>query len=243
MEWLLGPAARIGVSLAYTELKFTHSDTGLSSEEVYNPETLVGFDETTRHLYPEVELAWDTRRRKSPWEPVTVNSRGSLILAFAGFVHQFDVGGDFVHYGFELQHYWRLGLGPRVLIGRIHGEAVTGDLGQIPMSELPYLGGGDFLRGYPYGRFRDRVATVGSLEYMWSLAAWGSAFVFTDVGRVYGGWNQFTLDDLHVGYGLGLEFYSSDSFYADFAIASSSNGGIALTAEFTPMLNARTRWR
>ena len=41
-------------------------------------------------------------------------------------------------------------------------EGVTGGLDQVPFTELPMLGG-DFMRGYAFERFRDRVAAFGSL--------------------------------------------------------------------------------
>jgi hypothetical protein len=214
-----------------------------SIQDVYEPSSLVGFGTTTRHLYGELELAWDGRRRDSPWDAPSVASGGTLVRAFGGFSHRLDEHDDFWHYGGELQHYLRLGYGPRVLVTRFHGEAVTGNLDQVPITELPLLGGSAFLRGYPYARFRDRIALVGSLQYMWSLMSYASAFVFTDFGRVFRAWSDLTVEDLHVGYGIGLELYGRRSFLVDLSVASSSDGGIAVTAEFSPVLDARTRWR
>jgi len=226
-----------------TELEYSASNTGPSLQDVYDPATVVGFGTTTDHVYGQLELAWDTRHRASPWEPLTVHGTGSLVLGYGGMSHQLDSDIDFWHYGVELQHYIHLGLGPRVLIARFHGEAVTGNLDEIPITELPMLGGAEFLRGYAYARFRDRMAAVASLQYMWSLTAESSAYLFTDVGRVYGGWDEVTLSDLHAGFGLGLEMYSGSSFLVDLAIASSTDGGVTLTAEFSPVLDARPRWR
>ncbi len=226
-----------------SELKYTPSNTEPSVQDVYMPSSLVGFDTTTKYVYGEASLRWDTRRSLRPWEPLSVNSYGSLVAGFGGYVHQFDEGSDFWHYGAELQHYFRLGDGPRVIMGRFHGEAVGGELDEVPITELPMLGGSTFLRGYPYARFRDRIAAVGSVQYMWPLLAHASGILFTDVGRVWENWNDLTLADLHWGFGTGVEVYGSDFFVLDFAIATSSDGGVAFSLEFSPVLNARTRWR
>jgi outer membrane protein assembly factor BamA len=130
-----------------------------------------------------------------------------------------------------------------VLVARLHGEGVTGSVDEVPITELPYLGGGTFLRGYSYARFRDRIAAVGTLQYMWSIMPYASAFLFTDVGRVYRDWNDVTLSGLHMGFGVGLSVYFKDTFLADLTLGSSLDGGIAATAEFSPVLDARPRFR
>ena len=228
---------------AYTELKYTPSTADESIQHVYDPMTVTGFDQTTKHFYGELDVAWDTRHRATVWEPVTVNSHGSLVLGFAGYSQQLENGPGFWHYGGELQHYFRLGFGPRVLVARLRGEAVSGGLSEVPITELPMLGGGDFLRGYDYARFRDRLAGVGTLQYMWPLFSYGSAYLFTDVGRVWRSWDALTLANLNAGFGVGLELYTSHAFMTDLAIASSIDGGVFLTAEFSPVLDARPRWR
>jgi hypothetical protein len=227
----------------YSQLKYSPSTSNPSSQNVYDPMTLVGFQQNTENLYGELGLRWDTRHRTSVWEPISVNSEGSLATVFAGRAHQFEAGSDFWHYGFELQHYIRLFQGPRVLLARVHGEGVTGSIADVPVTELPYLGGGAFLRGYTYARFRDRIALVGSVQYMWPVFSNGQAFIFADFGRVNRDWDGFSLDNLRVGYGGGIQLFTSDSFIIDAAIATSSNGGITLLGEFTPMLDARPRWR
>jgi len=229
-----------------TELKYTHGTHKFPSiDDVYDPDTIVGFDETVKHLYGELALVWDDRSSDSLWEPANVHGRGTLAVAYAGLVNQFgDVNlSDFWHYGGELQHYFRIGFGPRVIVARYHLEGVTGPLDNIPITELPMLGSPTFLRGYTYARFRDQIAMSASLQYMWSLTAQTHAYVFTDVGRVYPSWDDFTLNDLHAGFGIGLEVYVAPDFIADVSIGSSTDGGVALQAEFTPILDQRTRWR
>jgi hypothetical protein len=228
---------------AYAELTYSPSTTNPSINEVYDTNDLVGFDTKTRHLYGELELRWDDRRRVTPWEPLTLHAEGSLAALYGGYSDQLEMSTGFWHYGAELQHCFRLAFGPRVLVARLHGEAVTGNLAQIPITELPMLGGGAFLRGYPYARFRDRIALLGSVQYMWPLFHYASAYLFTDVGRVYQDWNQVDLSGLHAGFGIGLELFTPSSFLMDLSIATSTDGGITFMAEFSPVLDARPRWR
>ena len=242
-DWSMFYDLHLVALASITQLEYTASNTGPSVQDVYDPMTLNGFDTKTDHVYGQLELEWDTRQPARRWDPMTVHGTGSLLLGYGGISHQLDSDVNFWHYGVEAQHFINLGLGPRVLVARFHGEAVTGNLDQIPISELPMLGGGDFLRGYPYARFRDRIAAVATLQYMWSLTANSSAYLFSDVGRVWRGWDEMSLDEMHAGFGLGLELYAPSSFLVDVAIASSTDGGVALMAEFMPVLDQRARWR
>jgi hypothetical protein len=161
---------------------------------------------------------------------------------FAGRVLRTDGGRDFTHYGVDLQHDLAVGSGPRFFSLRFYGEGVTGDRGDVPFAELPNLGG-DFLRGYSYARFRDRVAAFGSIQYQWDLSHNADAYLFTDAGRVYGSLDALALDHLKVGYGLGLDLHTSDDFLIAASIGSSIDGGISVTASLNPIRNRRPTWR
>jgi len=228
---------------ALTQLRFSRSTTGTPIDEVYEPSGLVGFDTGVRHAYAELELRWDTRRRSSPWEPRSVHGTGSFAAVFGGRVDRLDGGADFWRYGVELQHYMRIAKGPRLLIARFHGEAVSGTRDQVPFTELPMLGGATFLRGYTFERFRDRVAAVGSIAYEWDLSHLLDAYVFTDAGRVFSSIDGATFRDMRVGYGIGLELHSDTGFLFEGSIASSIDGGVFFSVSFNPVLDARARWR
>ena len=212
-------------------------------DEIYDPMDLVGFDRDVRHAYGELDLRWDTRRRASRWEPSTVRAAGSLVDAFAGRVAGWDGSADYWRYGLELQHDLRLAKGPRFLSTRVRVEGVTGARDQVAFAELPTLGGGDFLRGYPFERFRDRVAAFGSLQYQWDLSHWVDAYLFTDVGRVFPSLDDLSLHQLRAGYGIGVEIHNDHSFLLEGDLATSIDGGIFLSVAFNPILDARTSWR
>jgi len=227
-----------------TQLRFEPGTEGPPIDQVYDPAGLVGFQTGVRHAYGELEVRWDSRRRASVWEPRDVHAAGSLAAAFIGRVDGLDGAADFWRYGVELQHDWEIAKGPRVLALRFHGEGVTGSLDQVPFAELPALGGSPFLRGYPFLRFRDRVAAVGSVQYEWALSHIVDAYLFSDAGRVFSSLDSVTPAGMRVGYGIGLDLHGDDgAFEAEASLASSIDGGVYLTLSFNPALDARPRWR
>ncbi|HEX8109612.1 MAG TPA: BamA/TamA family outer membrane protein, partial [Kofleriaceae bacterium] len=228
---------------ALTSLRFARSTTGTPIDEVYAPEDLVGFTTGVRHAYGELELRWDTRGRATPWEPRDVHSVGSLAAAFAGRVHRLDGGPDFWRYGVELQHNWRLARGPRVVTVRLHGAGVTGERDEVPFTELPTLGGGGFLRGYPYERFRDRVAAFGTIQYQWDISHLVDAYLFSDAGRVFPSPDALTVHGMRLGYGIGLELHGQNGFLLEGSLASSIDGGVFVSVALNPVLDQKERWR
>ena len=234
---------RLIASSAISQLGFSRSTTGTPIDEIYNINDLVGFGDGVEHVYSELEFRWDTRRRVSEWEPHDVHATGSLVSMYAGHIDSLDHNVDFWRYGGEVQHYWRIARGPRVLITRIHGEGVSGNLDQVAFAELPMLGGGNFLRGYSYARFRDRNAAFGSIQYEWDLSHRLDAYLFCDAGRVFTALDEMTVRGLRVGYGVGIELHSEKGFMLEGNIASSIDGGVFFNISFNPVFDSRPRWR
>ncbi len=228
---------------AVTDVQFDRSDLGMPIGQIYDTSRLNGWA-GTRDAYGELELRWDSRRRTTVYEPRAVYATGSLVSAFGGREHNLEGGSDFWRLGFDLQHFFRVGEGPRVLITRLHGESVTGNRDEIPFVELPTLGGLTYLRGYAYDRFRDRVAGFGSVEYQWDLAYSLSANLFVDAGRVYDQVGDVnSLSGMRVGYGFGLEAHTMNAFVVDASIASSIDGGFMLNLAFNPIFTLEDRVR
>jgi Omp85 superfamily domain len=225
---------------ALTDYEIGRSEEGPPIDEVYMVESLVGW-EGARLAYSELELRWDSRRAVSPWEPKPVYSGGWLAGVFGGRAHRLDGGADYWRYGADLQRFFRLARGPRVLAARAHVEAVSGARDEVPFFELPELGGSKLLRGYETERFRDRIAAVASLDYQWDLSQTASARLFTDVGRVYASADELALTDLRVGYGIGLDLHTRSSFWLRSSIASSIDGGIFLNLAFEPVFELDRR--
>ena len=219
---------------ALTDYTFGRSEVGSAIDEVYMPDRLIGWD-GVRHGYGEVELLWDDRGVGSEWDSPARYSNGSLLSLYGGRVHRLDEGEDFYRYGTDLQHFFRLGAGPRVLSVRGHAEAVSAPVDDVPFVDLPHLGRTMYLRGYPTERFRDRVAAAGSVEYEWDLWRTLAASVFVDAGRVFPSWRDATFRDLRVGYGSGLAWYGRKSLRLRLTVASSIDGGVFVDVSFDPV--------
>lgn len=218
---------------------FDGTDDADSVDEVFDVAALPGFMTDTAYLHDELMIAWDTRRRASKWDAHGVRSGGGLVLGFADYQHGLDDEPDFVRYGVDLQRLFRLTEGPRVLELRFYGEAVTGARDEVSFSELPRLGGPSVLRGYESGRFRDRVAAVGQVRYLWSTLAWLAPSLFVDTGRVWSGFDDLSLANLRVGFGGGIEAYSRKGLSMRAEIASSIDGGLYAFLSFQPVFDSR----
>ncbi len=227
---------------AITDLTFDPSTKDPPIDEIYDPADLVGFMDGVEHLYGELELRWDRRKIAVPRWETTPYTTGWLASAFVGGIHALDDKSDFARYGVELQAFLHFALGPRMLVFRLRGEGVTGDVDEVPFVELPYLGG-DILRGYDFARFRDRVAVVGTAQYTWDLSRYTNAFLFVDTGRVYSALEDLTFDDLRLGYGGGVELHSNTDFVLGGTLASSIDGGVFVTARMTALWDKVPRWR
>lgn len=225
---------------ALADFEYGQSDVGTPIMEVFQHERIVGFD-GSRRIYGELELRWDTRRRASIWDPAAIPAAGTLAAVFAGHSSALDGRPSFWRYGADFQHFLRVAEGPRVFAVRAHLEAVTGKLEQVPFGELPRLGGKSQLRGYPADRFRDRIATVGSFEYRWDLMRNLSASAFVDAGRVHRSLSDLSVDELRVGYGIGIEAVTEESFLARVSLASSIDGGVFVDFSLDPVFELDRR--
>ena len=208
------------------------------------PVTLVmmGFNDHFPATRTRFTSLW-VRRAAYAWEPATSTSAGTLAAGFAGRSTALDDRGDFWRLGLDLQHFVRLGAGPRVLAVRGHLEALAGGGDDVPFHQLPALGGATLLRGFPAERFRDRSAAMVSAEYRWDLSRAVLASVFVDAGRV-----DATVRDLasrapHVGYGVGLELHTERSLLARLSLASSRDGVVMLDLSLEPVFAIEPRER
>jgi hypothetical protein len=225
---------------AVAQRTFGDPSQGTPTSDLYMP---VGFANGYSSAYGELEVRWDGREAVGDWDPQGAYTGGSLAAVFAGRFHRLDAGPDFWRYGFDLQHFIRLGIGPRTLLVRLRGEGVTGSATEVPFTELPTLGGPTYLRGYELDQFRDRIAALGTVSYGWDLSSWMGAHVFVDAGRVYDHIHALTLDGLRVGYGAGLVLHHGGDFVTELSLASSIDGGFFFNISFNPVYDLDQRVR
>ena len=224
---------------AISQRTFGDPSQGTPATDVYMP---VGFSGTDT-AYGELEVRWDNRYARGDWDLPNFYTGGTLLAAYAGRNHRLDQGVDFWRYGVDAQQFIRLGVGPRVLSARFHGEAVSGSVFEVPFTDLPSLGGPLYLRGYDLDRFRDRVASFATLQYTWDLTSYMNANVFVDAGRVFPSLTQLATDHMRVGYGFGLVIQHGGDFISELSIASSVDGGMFLNLAFNPIYDLDQRVR
>ncbi len=184
--------------------------------------------------YLEAEILYDSRAGDIGWDTPQVTSRGSLVSLWAGHENIIDMR-DIWRYGTDLQHYIRISRGPRVLAFRFHGEAIDAPVDEVPVVELPTMGGPVYMRGYHLDRWRDRVAAVATGEYQWDLSRSLFAALFVDVGRVYPSIEDMSFDDLRMGYGIALELHAPGIQGIRGSMASSLDGGLFFNVYLEPV--------
>jgi hypothetical protein len=200
---------------------------------------LMGGDVDNTRL--EAQLIYDSRRATSLYATETLDATGWYASVYGGPAR--GVGGDpseFYSYGAEVQRYFDLFRGTRVLALRVLVESVGGE-GAIAPIDLPTLGGTEFLRGSPRGRFRDRALTLATAEYTWDLGNYLAAYSFIDVGRVWHSLRDVDFEEPRVGYGAGVQFHTRQSFVGRGQLAFSGAGDFVLELVFSPTFPRRER--
>jgi hypothetical protein len=220
-------------------------NSGPDIREVYDTSRLPGFDDGVENFYVEGELAYDTRRRTSIYETEVLDATGWLAYAYLGAMTGIEGDpSDFFRYGAEVQRFIDLYNGNRILTLRVLVEAVGGtdvrDDNEIAFSDLPELGGSEYLRGYDTSRFRDKAITLGTAEYSWSLGNYWAGYLFVDAGRPFPSLADFTFEDFRVGYGAGVQIHGRRSFIMRAQIAGSEEG-VQLDLVVSPNFGRRER--
>lgn len=206
-----------------------------STDDVYDVALLTTWNEGQNNILNEAGLVFDNRRTANRFISDATPSEGFRLEAFGGFVQGFN--GD------PSQH-WRIGTDLTAIVDLFHGDrnlvfhlysvGVTNDLDEVPFTALPTIGGTLLLRGYNPGRFRDRLAAVGSVEYQYALNSFSKAYAFVDAGRVWRRLDDLSLDDLNLGYGFGFQAHTQKSFLMRFDVSGSSDG-LRVALSFNPL--------
>lgn len=214
----------------------------------YDTSKLIGFDTGVNNVYAENELVYDSRRPASKYATQAVDGTGWLLRAHGGIGRGLeDDPTRYLRYGGEVQRYFDLFAGSRTLAVRILLDAVTGTDGRtdgrISFVDLPRLGGPEFLRGYPTGRFRDRAVALGTVEYTWAVANNAAAYAFFDLGEPLDRFDAAITDPgrLRFGYGGGIQLHTRNSFLMRAQLAFSREGDVLFNLVFSPAFGRRER--
>jgi hypothetical protein len=109
---------------------------------------------------------------------------------------------QFTRLSLDARRYQPLGAG-HVLA--VQGFGVTTS-GNVPIDNLPTLGGASLLRGYFAGRFRDKAALALQTEYRTPTWRRLGAVAFAGGGAVGPRLDALRMDDLRTAWGLGVRF-------------------------------------
>ena len=117
-----------------------------------------------------------------------------------------DIGSEFTYNWFvlDLRQFFTMNTSGGVLAAQFYWETTIGE--DVPFFKLPALGGPYRMRGYFYGRYRDKNSITAQVEYrqiVWGR--WGFA-AFYGLGDVAHEIYQFNLNELKYSAGFGIRF-------------------------------------
>jgi hypothetical protein len=234
------------LSGAYMNRQFDGTERDDSIETAYDTSKLAGYATGVENVYLESELVYDTRIQTNPYVSNAIDSTGWYAGAHIGAaIGVGDDTTDYQRYGFELQRFFDLYKGSRVISVRAMVDGVFGTDGRtdgkIAFTDLPRLGGTDDLRGYTIDRFRDRTVALASAEYTWAVGTNIAAFTFVDAGRTAASIEDLRLEDLHLGFGGGLQLHTRGSFVARAQMTSTQDGDLGFQLALSPSFDRRER--
>jgi len=106
------------------------------------------------------------------------------------------------------------------------------NFGNPPFYDYAFLGGDQFVRGYDYGRYRDKNLTSWQTELRLSLIWKFGMAAFGGLSNLYNASN-FSLENTKPNYGLGLRFlvdkHDKTNLRLDYAIGNGENSGFYIS--------------
>jgi hypothetical protein len=141
--------------------------------------------------------------RDNPYNPY----KGTFLDVNATFAAK-ALGGDsdYQLYQVAFNYYYRLA-DRMVLACRAFGKQTLGD---VPLFDFSFFGVHNDLRGYPGGRYVDKMMFATQVEYRWNFwKRWGMV-AFAGVGEVAPKMTELNTQDLLPSAGAGLRFMVSE---------------------------------
>ena len=155
-----------------------------------------------------------------------MNPRSGSLTAINALFFRRGLGSSHGYQRLDLDQRWYLPTGARgVLALQAYGELLNGD---VPLNELPALGGSARLRGFYEGRYRDRIYLMTQAEWrvpvVWRLAL----APFAAAGDVFPELASVSAQRVKLAGGLGLRVNLKQeralNLRIDLAVASNSTG-------------------
>jgi len=106
------------------------------------------------------------------------------------------------------------------------------NFGTPPFYDYAFAGGDQFIRGYNYGRYRDKNLTSFQTEFRFPVIGRFGAATFGGLSRLYNE-NNINLNEIMGNYGLGLRFlvdkHDNTNLRLDYAIGNAGNSGFYIS--------------
>lgn len=179
-----------------------------SVETVFPPQDLPGFGRDITYFIPGISIVYDWR------DAIGRPERGGRYRGVFARYHGLGVYGfDFNLYSIELEQYIKLWIPRHVLALRTAWQyrQPTGG-GEIPFFHLSRLDVYSPLRGFGWGRFRDRGSMVFNAEYRFPVWMFMDGAIFFDSGRVFHDIADVSFKDIKWSVGGGLRATTKNYF-------------------------------
>jgi hypothetical protein len=183
--------------------------------------------------YQELFIEIDTRK---PAHAMIFDSTPSHGFYLGGSVGATEILSDpsANYWCWSVEGEWLIDLmhGNRVLALGAYVESVAGTLSEVPLVELPKLGGPEILRGYDRDRFQDRALTLVTAEYRFPISGHALGYVFVDAGRVFRTLEDFSFDNWRLGFGGGFDLFTRSTELLRVQAAGSKDGDFHVNLVF-----------
>lgn len=191
-----------------------------SVQTVFPPQDLPGFGRDITYFVPGISAVYDWRDAAARPE------KGGLYRGVFARYHGLGVYGfDYNLYFIELEQFIKLWLPRHVLALRTAWQyrQPTGG-GEVPFFHLSRLDVYSPLRGFGWGRFRDRGSMVFNVEYRFPVWAYMDGAIFFDSGRVFHKIADVSFKDMKFSGGAGIRATTKNYFLFRFEIAYGGEG-------------------
>lgn len=192
-----------------------------STTDIYQTGELPGLKVTASFFQVQPSLEFDFKNR--PGNPTT---GWDGIISGGLFVQANGDGFGFWKMSVDVNHYIHL-FRNRVLVINVGSEMSESVFGKdIPFYYLSQLGKRETIRGFQRGRYRDKDAVWGSLEYRYPIRASLLDFLlFADAGQVADDiFEEFSLNHLKPGFGGGFRIWTDEALVARLELGKSKDG-------------------
>ncbi|WP_108945246.1 BamA/TamA family outer membrane protein [Shewanella halifaxensis] len=164
-------------------------------DSVVEPDIL---DESSRSVGLNVLLNHDSRDN-------VLNPRTGRILEIDARFYRQYLGSktDFDVYNALYSEYMQTGRNEDILAWQVRGRFTSGE---VPWDQLSKVGGGDLLRGYTSGRYRDKQMLMSQVEYRLNLPGRHGMVFWAGAGMIADDVSEFDGKSILPNAGVGYRF-------------------------------------